>query len=189
MKTLQIVKKTAIAIALLAAATVQAGVKVVGVEIGVSTVDQVRKVAAAAGKVKDFGASDVTKGVMFGVSNPDIGIDGVSAIVFVFDQAGKLAVVQMRLPATKSMQDLEKKRFDEIDTMLAEKYKRTQRVRPFVGDRFARYSAPDTIIELNAPHLSNDMDLSYKTPAYVQLENNGMKAQAQEKRETEKSRL
>ena len=59
----------------------------------------------------------------------------------------------------------------------------------FVGDRFARYSAPDTIIELNAPHLSNDMDLSYKTPAYVQLENNGMKAQAQEKRETEKSRL
>ena len=182
-------KKTVISIALLAASAAQAGVKVIGVEIGVSTVDQVRQVAAAAGKVQDLGKNDVTKGLMLGVGNPDVGIDGVSAIVFVFDHAGKLAVVQMRMPSTKNMQDLEKKRFDEIAAMLAEKYKQTKKVRPFVGDRFARYSAPGTIIELNAPHLSDQMDLSYMTPEFVQMENSGAKANAQENRTTEKSRL
>ena len=49
--------------------------------------------------------------------------------------------------------------------------------------------APDTVIELDAPHLSNEMNLSYRTPAFVQLENIGLKAQAQDKRTTEKSRL
>jgi len=188
MRTLNI-KKIFIALAMLAAAGAHAGAKVVGVEIGVSTVEQVRQVAAAAGKVQNMGTNELTKGVMFGVTNPDVGIEGVSAILFVFDQAGKLVGVGMRLPSMKSMQDLEKKRFDEMDAMLAEKYKRTKKVRPFVGDRFARYSAPDTVIELDAPHLSNEMNLSYRTPAFVQLENIGLKAQAQDKRTTEKSRL
>lgn len=189
MKTLQIVKKTVIAIALLAAATVQAGVKVVGVEIGASTVDQVRKVAAAAGKVQDLGTSSFTKGVILGVDNPDLGIDGVTNVIYVFDQAGKLAAIEMTMPASKSLQDIQKSRFDEIANMLASKYKQTKKVRPFVGDRFARFSAPDTVIELDAPHMSHDMNLRYMTPAFVQQMNNGVKAEAQEKRATEKSRL
>ena len=166
-----------------------AGVKVVDVEIGVSTVAQVRQAAAAAGKVQNLGTSSFTNGVILGVDNPDLGIDGVTKVIYVFDQAGKLAAVEMTMPSIKNDQDLKKGRFDEIAGMLASKYKQTKKVRPFVGDSFARFAAPDTIIELDAPHLSFEMKLRYMTPAFVQLMNNGAKAEAQEKRATEKSRL
>lgn len=182
--------KTAAAVLTLFVATIAgAGVKVVDVEIGVSTVAQVRQAAAAAGKVQDLGTNSVTKGVALGVNNPDLGIDGVTSIVYVFDQAGKLVALEMTLPASKSFEDIQKKRFDELASMLASKYKQTKKVRPFVGDRFARFTAPGTVIELDAPHLSGDMNLRYMTPEFVQAMNAGAKTEAQEKRATEKGRL
>ena len=189
MRQLASLRNSALIAILLAAASVHAGVKVVDVEIGVSTVDQVRRAAAAAGKVQELGTSNWTNGVILGVDNPDLGIDGVTNVIYVFDQAGKLAGLEMTMPSAKNRQDLKKGRFDEVAGMLASKYKQTKKVRPFVGDSFARFSAPDTIIELDAPHMSFDMKLRYMTPAFVQLMNSGAKAEAQEKRATEKSRL
>lgn len=95
----------------------------------------------------------------------------------------------MTMPAIKGMGDLEKRRFDEVASLLAEKYKLTKKVRPQVGDRYAKFTAPDTVIEIDAPHLSFDMEVRYMTNNFVKAFNSVVSTNATEQRSTEKSKV
>lgn len=167
----------------------QAGLKVLDVELGASTVDQVRKAAATTGKVQNAGTSTWTQGPILLVDNPDVGIEGVKSMTYVFDGAGKLAAISLNMHARKAMDDLKKSRFAEVASNLASKYKLVKQVRPFVGNQYAKYSAPDTVIELDAPHLSFDMELRYMTSGFFKAMNEGAGQQEQQKRSQEKARL
>ena len=166
-----------------------AGTKVINVELGVSTLEQVRKEAASAGRIQNAGTSIWSKGPILQVYNPDLGIDGVTSVQYIFDAAGKLAAVIMTMPSTKGMGDLEKRRFDEVASLLAEKYKLAKKVRPRVGDRYAKFTAPDAVIEIDAPHLSFDMEVRYMTDSFLKAFNSGVSTNAAEQRSTEKSKF
>ena len=166
-----------------------AGTKVINVELGVSTIEQVRKEAASAGRIQNAGTSTWSKGSILQVYNPDLGIDGVTSVQYIFDAAGKLAAVIMTMPSTRGMGDLEKRRFDEVASLLAEKYKLAKKVRPRVGGRYAKFTAPDTVIEIDAPHLSFDMEVRYMTNNFVKAFNSGVSTNATEQRSTEKSKF
>ena len=166
-----------------------AGTKVINVELGVSTLEQVRKEAASAGRIQNAGTSTWSKGSILQVYNPDLGIDGVTSVQYIFDAAGQLAAVVMTMPSTKGMGDLEKRRFDEVASLLAEKYKLAKKVRPRVGDRYAKFTAPDTVIEIDAPHLSFDMEVRYMTDSFLKAFNSGVSTNAAEQRSTEKSKF
>ena len=167
----------------------QAGTKVINVELGVSTIEQVRKEAASAGRIQNAGTSTWSKGPILQVNNPDLGIDGVTSVQYIFDAAGKLAAVIMTMPSTRGMGDLEKRRFDEVASLLAEKYKLAKKVRPRVGGRYAKFTAPDTVIEIDAPHLSFDMEVRYMTDSFLKAFNSGVSTNAAEQRSTEKSKF
>ena len=166
-----------------------AGTKVINVELGVSTLEQVRKEAASAGRIQNAGTSTWSKGPILQVYNPDLGIEGVTSVQYIFDTAGKLAAVVMTMPSTKGMGDLEKRRFDEVARLLAEKYKLAKKVRPHVGDRYAKFTAPDTVIEIDAPHLSFDMEVRYMTDSFLKAFNSEVSTNAAEQRSTEKSKF
>ena len=167
----------------------QAGTKVLNVELGVSTVNQVVNIASAAGEVRDAGTNAWTKGPMLRVENPDLGIEGIKSARYIFDASGKLASITLTMNATKNMSDLGKSRFGEVARALSSKYKVVKEVRPFVGDIYARYSAPDTVIELDAPHISFDMELRYMTSAFFRAWKNGMSQNAQQQRDQEKAKF
>lgn len=53
--------------------------------------------------------------------------------------------------------------FDRIYQNLAEKYSLVRKDVPFVGDKYVRFEQGDTIIEIDAPHMSFDMAVIYMT--------------------------
>ena len=158
----------------------QAGTKILDVELGVSTVDEVRKIASAAGKVQNNGTNDWTRGPSFAVQQGNYGIDGLQSVQYVFDTSGKLVGVFMTMA---------KHRTDDIFDVLAGKYKLVKKVRPYVGDQYAKFNDSGTIIELEAPHLSFQMEVRYMTPAFVKTWEDGTKNQAQQKRAQEKAKF
>jgi len=104
-----------------------AGTKVINVELGVSTLEQVRKEAASVGRIQNAGTSTWSKGPILLIDNPDLGIEGVKSVQYIFDPAGKLSAVVMTMPSSKGMGDLEKRRFDEVAKLLAKKNTRSPR--------------------------------------------------------------
>ena len=93
------------------------------------------------------------------------------------------------MSASKGMDDIKKSRFGEVANALGSKYKLVKQDRPFVGNQYARYSAPDTVIELDAPHMGFDMQLRYMTTAFFQAMNEGTSKKEQQKRSQEKAKF
>ena len=157
-----------------------AGTKVINVELGVSTLEQVRKTASSSGKVQNNGTNTWTGGPSLAVQNGDYGIQGLQSVEYIFDASNKLAAVVMTMG---------KDRFDAIFDVLAGKYKMTKKVRPFVGDQYARFSTPDGLIEVDAPHLGFTMDVSYMTSTFHKAWTDGVKARQSQQRQQEKSKF
>jgi hypothetical protein len=73
-------------------------------------------------------------------------------VVYVFDKDQELAAVLM---------EMGKDRFNDVFKILSAKYKLTAEERPFVGNMLGRFKAKGATIELNAPHMSFEMNASY----------------------------
>ena len=157
-----------------------AGTKILDVELGVSTVEDVRKIASAAGKVQNTGTNEWTQGPSLLVQQGNYGIEGLQKVVYVFEGSNKLAAVILTM---------DKNRFGDIYDLLAGKYKLVKKVRPYVGNAYAKFSAPDATIEVDAPHLSFQMEVSYMTHTFVRAWEEGVKKQAQQKQSQEKSKF
>lgn len=133
-------------------AAVQAGVPVLGFEIGVSTAQQVRAKIAGQTKQESQGINQYSGGEQFKTDGAGYGIDGLTEVTYIFDEKDKLSAVLMTLS---------KNRFDELFNVLARKYKVQKQDRPFVGDQFGRFKTSDATIELDAPHMSFSMSANY----------------------------
>lgn len=155
-----------------------AGLKVLGVEIGVSTLEQVRKQAAASGAVKNGGTNTWSEGPTLEVPGSSYEIQGLNSVLYIFTPDEKLTAVVMTM---------QNHRFDEIFDVLAGKYKMIKKERPFVGNNFAKFSAPDSIIELDAPHLSFEMQVRYMSSSFSKAWRDGLQSQRQQKRNNDKS--
>ena len=165
---------------MLGAITAHAGTKVIDVELGVSTLEQVRKIASAAGRVQNNGTNTWTDGPSLRVEGGDYGIEGLRSVEYIFDSSNKLTAVIMVLG---------KHRFGDIVDVLAGKYKMTKKVQPFVGNQYVRFSTPDGLIEVDAPHLSFEMDVSYMTTAFHKAWTEGVKARESQQRQQEKAKF
>ncbi len=93
-----------------------------------------------------------------------LGIEGLSEVTFIFDRADKLAGVVMTLP---------KESFKPTLKALSAKYKLLDSQLPFVGDASAHLKQGDSLVEMNAPHMSFTMEVLYLT--------NGLKQAFQQK--------
>lgn len=85
--------------------------------------------------------------------------------MLIFDASDKLAAVLMTLPKGGGFGDLQNGNFAKTVKTLAAKYKLVEKNQPFVGNARARFRQGDSVIELDAPHLSFTMELRYLTDA------------------------
>ena len=80
---------------------------------------------------------------------------------------------------------LNKSRFDEMHKQLRKKYKVVKTKIPFVGDSYDHYKDGKTLIELDAPHLSFDMTLTYMQKSFKDAYLSGLKKQNEAKKKEE----
>ncbi|ROQ90695.1 hypothetical protein [Desulfosoma caldarium] len=157
-----------------------AQVQVLGFEIGSSTLEQVKTQLAKQTRIHDAGINKFTRGPQIKTDGEGYGIERLYEVFYIFDQDHKLAGVLMTMCKT---------RFDEILSFLSEKYTLTAKRRPFVGDMFARFKAKGVIIELDAPHLSFNMEIRYIRDDLYKQFNMQTAQETQQKKAYEKSKF
>jgi hypothetical protein len=169
-----------IAIALCTTALAHAGTQVLGFEIGVTTVDQLRENLSKKTQLESSGTNKYSGGEMLKTDGAAYDIEGLTSVLYVFDDQKKLAGVFM---------DMGKHRFDTIFQFLSKKYKVSAQQRPFVGDQFASFRPADALIEMDAPHLGFTMEVRYIRNDLLQKFKAQSKAAAAAKRNSEASKF
>ena len=157
-----------------------AGTQVVGVEVGVSTVDQVRQTLSKNTKVQDAGTNKYSGGPMLKTDGTSYEIEGLTEVLYIFDDQKKLTGVVM---------DMNKERFESVFKALSAKYKVSAQQRPFVGNQFARFKTTDSVIEMDAPHMGFTMEVRYLRNDLMQRYNSQSEADATAKRKSEASKF
>lgn len=123
-----------------------------GQELGVATYAQVRQRVCGKTDLSDAGINKFSGGKMLRGNGNGLGMAGLSEVTFIFDRTDKLAGVMMTLP---------KDSFKPTLKALSAKYKLVGSVVPFVGNASAKLKQGDSIIKLDAPHLSFEMQVLY----------------------------
>lgn len=120
-----------------------------GITLGKTTIDDFK---LAYPNAMHEGTNQWTKGEMYLVSAGDIDFDGVIEEKVIFSQEGKASTIIL---------EMNRNRFDDVQAMLAKKYKVVHKEIPYVGNKNVRYANGDDHIELDSPHLSFSMHLMY----------------------------
>ena len=166
--------------AVLHAAPAFAGAQVLGFEIGATTVDQVRAKLDVGTPTKDLPINKYSKGPMIETRGETNQIEGLSDVLYIFDPKGLLCAVVLTI---------DKSRVDFVLRSLAAKYKLVRSIRPFVGDQYALFTAPDTTIEVDAPHMSFEMEVRYFRPDFLKAYKSQSHAEEAAKRRREGSQF
>lgn len=125
-----------------------------GQELGIATYAQVKQQIGGKSSLSDAGMNKYSGGKMLQGNGDGLGIEGLSEVTFIFDKNDKLAGVLMTLP---------KESFKPTLKALSAKYKLVSSEVPFVGNASAKLKQGDSVVELNAPHLSFVMQVLYLT--------------------------
>jgi hypothetical protein len=142
-----------------------------GMEIGSMTESQLQSQY----KVELLGTNHYTQGNMYSVPVESIDFDGLKSLQVTFSKDGTLLIVLTKLPKTK---------FDYINGMLKKKYTLVRETVPYVGNKYVVYLEGETLIFLDAPHLSFEMELIYINEA---LYNDMVKQRDEAESQTQKS--
>lgn len=154
-----------------------------GLELGVATRAQVHKELGSRKKLKDAGTNKYSQGPMLQSDGTGLDVEGLSEVTFIFDKSERLSGVLMTLPKG----GLDQASFNQVMNALAGKYKVVSRQVPFVGDRLVRYEHGQSVVELDAPHLSFEMNLRYLTRQLQDDFRAQSAAEAQQKRQIQNS--
>ena len=149
-----------------------------GLAIGKMTVDEFKKKYAA----QPDGINKYSLGPMFIVDTGKSGIhfDGLQELVAIFGEDGKLMVV---------IGKVQKSRFEAVYDSLRNKYRLVSKDIPFVGNKFAKFRDGNTVIELDAPHLSFTMQVRYLHQSFLKRFEEISRKEREEKRKKEQSQL
>ena len=103
-------------------------------------------------------------------------ISGLQDVWFVFDEREVLVGVQMTMA---------KNDFDHVYQNLAGKYRLVRKDIPFVGNKSARFQQGDIVIDFNAPHMSFEMEVVYRTIGFEKQVEQGSRQEAAQKQKRE----
>lgn len=172
--------RVVLAVMALIPAAALAQVQVLGFEIGVATTADVKKQLAKQTRVTDAGTNKFTNGQMLRTDGVGYEIESLKDVLYIFDGDQRLAAVIMTMG---------KHRFNDVFGFVSSKYKLKAQQRPFVGDQFARLTAPNTVIELDAPHLGFSLEVRYIRQDLFETFNAQTQQETQQKRTAEKGRF
>lgn len=151
-----------------------------GMEVGVATQAQVKASIGAKSKLQDKGINKYTMGRMLGTDGAGLEVDGVQSVLFIFDKNDVLAGAILTM--TKDPKGLY--------SMLSGKYKTvSNRIDNFMNFGYARLEKGDSWVEIDAPHLSFEMEVRYVTKALLAAFNQTSSQEEQTKQKNKASAL
>ncbi|GHV59331.1 hypothetical protein FACS1894103_2490 [Campylobacterota bacterium] len=150
----------------------------IGLQLGKSTMRDVNQKYRLTKKGGGF--SSVTGGEIYDLDIKGIAIEGVKSGVVIFEEDGTLAYVCL---------NINKNRFNAMFDQLNSKYKLTYKDIPYVGNKIAKFKVGNSEIELYAPHLGFELELTYATDAFWQASKNYRRKQQEQKQQSEASQL
>ncbi len=157
-----------------------AGTQVLGFEIGVSTVDQVKTTVAKQTIIKEQENNKWTNGPQFHTDGSAYEVRGLKDVMYIFDDQKKLTAVILTM---------NKDSFDSVLEAVSAKYKVVSQQRPFVGDQYAKLKSKDSIIEIDAPHMSFTMEVRYIRDDLMKRFNEQSAAEEQAKKKKDASKF
>lgn len=146
-----------------------------GLEIGYANLSGVKQKLGSMTSLREAGTSEHSGGKIFASDGLGLGVDGLSKFVAVFDKSETLVAVIMTMP----------KNVNSTYSKLSEKYKPVSKnVDEFMGYGSAKLEKGDSLIILEAPHLSFAMDVVYATKEFMATsERDAAAAQAKNEQE------
>lgn len=119
-----------------------------GIEINRSTYEDVRQKYSG----RDAGINKYSQGRMYDINCSQIDIDGLKSIRVIFHKNDKLLAVITKF---------DKDKYQSLMDSLSKKYKLISKQDAFVGNKYAKFKTDNTIIDLDSPHMSFELSLSY----------------------------
>ena len=117
-----------------------------------------------------------SNGPMYYIKNNELDIDGLESVLLIFSKDEKLIAV-------KAM--FNKQKFKSLNENLSKKYKTVEKKLNFVGNQYVKYQNDETIIELNAPHMSFDLWLIYLDKKFYKQVEQAVKQEKNQKKQKE----
>lgn len=141
-------KKLLFIICIIFCPTLYANPSPFGLELNKTTVDE----AEDKYSLLENGINYYSNGPMYYVDSRDLSVDGLKNMLLIFSENNVLLAVQ----ATFS-----KSKFDSLNNNLSKKYKTIKKDIPFVGNKYVKYKDDQSLIILDAPHMSFELTLLY----------------------------
>lgn len=165
----------------LAAPVLASSAQMLGYTVGQSTFQEVKGSLRERGATpREKGASAHAGGPMLEASGRSLGIEGLQTAFMIFDPQDRLA---------GGLLTLNKSRYDAVVTAMKEKYTLVREVRPHVGNRRAEFRADGALITVEAPHMSFEMTVFYRTPAVQASMDRGAADDEQKRRQTDREQF
>lgn len=153
-----------------------AGTTAFGLELRKSTLEEAQQRFGG----QASGINKFSNGPMLEVSPAKVNFEGLSELTLIFGEDKKLVAI---------LATMEKHRFDAVHNMLKGKYKVSQSKLPFVGNKSVTYGSGEDEVELNAPHMSFDMTLTYYTRQFLKSYRSVTTKESKQKSNSEASQL
>lgn len=158
------------------AQTNTATVAPLGFVVGKATLKEIKDGVPGSAKLSNEGTNRYSKGPMFKAKGRAFDIEGLQDVWFVFDEREVLVGVQMTMA---------KNDFDRVYQNLAGKYRLVSKDIPLVGNKYARFQQGDIVIEFNAPHMSFEMEVVYRTIGFEKQVETGIRQESAKKQKHE----
>ncbi|MDD2782342.1 hypothetical protein [Sulfuricurvum sp.] len=168
--------KTILAATLLTTTLIHADPSPFGLEIGKSTVSMMKEKYSS----KFVGINNLSQGDVYDLDPSELGIEGMQSARVIYDKNGKLMGVFTTFPKGK---------FQYLFGQMKSKYKLVTSNIPYVGDTSAKLTNGNTEIQLNAPHMSFEMELNYVDKNLLKIAKQKSSNDAQQKSKHEASQL
>jgi len=128
-----------------------------GLELGVVNYSQVERELGSQSALTQTGINKFSNGRMFSAEAESLGIDGLNQVGLIFDQSDILVGVILTM----------RKDPRGVYKTLSGKYKTvTNRIDNFMNNGYAKLAKGDSIIEVDAPHMSFVMEVRYLTKGF-----------------------
>jgi len=149
-----------------------------GLEVGVATLSQVQKQIGSQTRLKSTGTNKYSGGKMFEADGDGLNVEGVKNVTFIFDPSDVLVGVLVTMPKDPK----------SLVAMFSGKYKLVNnRVDNFMNNGSALFTKGDTVIDIDAPHLSFDMEVRYLSKRLREafMKQSGAEAASKQKRKAD----
>lgn len=143
-----------------------------GLEVGVVNYSQVEKELGTKTTLTESGINKFSNGRMFSAEADGLGIDGLNQVGLIFDQSDILVGVILTM----------RKDPKGVYQTLSGKYKTvTNRIDNFMNRGYAKLVKGESIIEVDAPHMSFVMEVRYLTKGFQAAFDRATKAEDADK--------